>query len=136
MKSMNMNDSSVIYRMDHESGQKMLLLADGEWVVSNALSLLPPEELKADIVQVGHHGVGNVSREIYRRIGGQAYLYQIAPRFWYSDKGEGLGSHVIGMARNLDWIMDLGTRRENVLDTTRGIVAKPLPLTFFREKNS
>ena len=134
MKTMNMNDSSVIYRMDHESGLKMLLLADGEWVVSGALSLLPAEELKADIVQVGHHGVGNVSQEIYRRAGGSVYLYQVSPRFWYSDRGEGLGSHAIGMSRNLDWIMDLGTRRENVLDTTRGIVAKSLPLTFFRER--
>ena len=127
MKTMNMNDSSVIYRLDHESGQRMLLLADGEWVVSGALEKLPPEELRAQIVQVGHHGVGNVSREIYRRIGAEVFLYQVAPRFWYSDRGEGLGSHAIGMARNPDWIMDGGAKRENVLDTTRGIVAKKLP---------
>ncbi|MBE6712716.1 MAG: MBL fold metallo-hydrolase [Ruminococcaceae bacterium] len=130
MKTMNMNDSSVIYRMDHESGQRMLLLADGEWVVSNALSKLPPDQLRAELVQVGHHGVGNVSHEIYRRIGGKVFLYQVSPRFWYSDRGEGQGSHVIGMARNLHWLMEDGALRENILDTSRGIVARPLPLSF------
>lgn len=127
MQTMNLNDSSVVYRLDHESGQRFLLLADGEWVVSNALAKLPPEEFRADLVQVGHHGVGNVSREIYRRTGGKVFLYQVSPRFWYSDRGEGPGSHVIGMARNLDWIMESGTERKNVLDTSRGIVAGNLP---------
>lgn len=130
MMKMNMNDTSVIYRLDHESGQRMLLLADAEWVTSGDLDKLPPEELKADIVQMGHHGVGNVSHEIYRRIGGKVFLYQVAPRFWYSDKGEGQGSHVIGMARNLDWLMEDGAKRENVLDTSRGIVACSLPVKF------
>lgn len=128
MMKMNMNDSSVIYRLDHESGQRMLLLADAEWVASGDLDKLPPEELESDIVQVGHHGVGNVSHEIYRRIGGKVFLYQVAPRFWYSDKGEGYGSHAIGMARNLDWLMEDGAKRENVLDTSRGIVACALPV--------
>ena len=125
--TMNINNSSVIYRMDHESGQRFLLLADGEWVVDHALMALPEEELKADVVQVGHHGVGNVSRACYDRIGGKVFIYQACPRFWYSDKGEGLGSHMIGMEKNRFWLLDNGAKRENIYPNHKGIVALPLP---------
>ncbi len=126
--TMNMNNSSVIYRMDHESGQRFLLLGDGEAVVDNALMALPPEELSAQVVQVGHHGVGNVSKACYDRIGGKVFIYQATARFWYSDRGEGLGSHVIGMARNRYWLLDKGAKRENIYPNHKGIVSLPLPI--------
>ena len=35
---MNTNDSGVVYRLDHESGQRIMLLGDAEWVTSNDLT--------------------------------------------------------------------------------------------------
>ncbi len=126
--TMNMNNSSVIYRLDHESGQRFLLLGDGEWVVDHALKELPPEELKSDVVQVGHHGVGNVSDQVYDLMDAKVFIYQACPRFWYSDRGEGLGSHQIGMDRLRRYLLDCGAKRENIYPNHKGIVALPLPI--------
>lgn len=126
--TMNMNNTSVVYRMDHESGQRFMLLGDGEAVVDQSLMALSDEELKASVVQVSHHGVGGVSRALYQRIGADIFIYQASPRFWYSDRGEGLGSQVIGMARARAWFLDDGAKIENIYPNHKGIVSLPLPI--------
>ena len=113
---MNVNDTGVVWRLDCPSGKRVMLLNDGEWVVNEALMSLPPEQLRADLVQVGHHGCGNVSRECYERIGGKEFLFQISDRFWYSERGEGL-------IRSRLWLMELGARRECIHRDTHKILA-------------
>lgn len=90
---MDINDSSVVWRLSVAGGKTVLFLADAEFVCSNDLLARCRADLPADIVQVGHHGCGNVSRAVYEAIGAKLYLWQIGHRFWYSDKGEGLGTH-------------------------------------------
>lgn len=106
---MNYNDSSVVMRLDAE-GQAWLLLADAEWVASGDLMALPAEKLKADVVQVGHHGCGNVCREVYRRIDAKASIWQTGPLFYYSERGEGAGTHNTGVIRTRYWLRGLGMK--------------------------
>ncbi len=126
-REMNVNDSSVVYRLTCE-GQSLLLLGDAESVCSNDLLQNAREKLKCDIVQIGHHGCGNVSRECYRAIGANACLWLIGNRFWYGDNGEGLNTHNTGVIRTRTWIRELGIRPENDYRVTNGILSLSLPM--------
>ncbi len=125
---MNMNDSSVIFRLNYRNLQSILFLADAEWICSNALTALPASQLASDAVVVGHHGCGNVSLECYRRIGADIYLWQTGNRFWYGDNGEGLNTHNTGVIRTRSYIKELGARQENIYRDANEILSLPLPI--------
>lgn len=127
-KQMNMNDSSVVYRLDYDGCQRILFLGDSEWVCSNDLLEHHAEELPSDVVMVAHHGCGGVSRECYKKIGARVCIWQIGERFWYSDVGEGLNTHNTGVIRTRVWLTELGIKRENFLRDTNGILALKLPI--------
>ncbi len=124
---MNMNDSSVVYRLD-VGGQKILFLSDSEFVTSNDLMKNHVDEIKANVVQVGHHGCGNISKQCYEAIGADAYLWQVGNRFWYSENGEGLNTHNTGVIRTRAYMMECGARLENVYRDTYGILTFTLPI--------
>lgn len=124
---MNMNDSSVVYRLDVE-GQRILFLSDSEYVTSNDLIKNHQSEIRADVVQVGHHGCGNVSKQCYEAIGAAGYLWQVGNRFWYSENGEGPNTHNTGVIRTRAYMMECGARLENVYRDTYGILTFTLPI--------
>lgn len=126
---MNMNDSSVVYRLNYNDQQTMVLLGDAEWVCSNELIETYGEALKSDAVQIGHHGVGNVSEECYRLIGADFYLWQNTPRVWYSDGGSGLHTRNIGVPNTMLYISQAGGKPENQFRDMEGILSLPLPIT-------
>lgn len=125
-KQMNMNDTSVVYRLDCE-GQRVLLPGDGEWIATRDLCALPDDELKCDAVQVSHHGVGNLSLDLYKRIGARHYIWQCANRFYYSDEGEGLNSKNLGVIRTRMYISEVGGAQTHYRDTS-GLISLALPL--------
>lgn len=96
-EQMNTNDSSVVWQMRVDGGKTVLFLSDAEFVCNNDLLARRRADLPADIVQIGHHGCGNVSGECYRAIGASLYLWQASYKFLYSDRGDGLGTHNTGV---------------------------------------
>ncbi len=129
-KKMNMNDSSVVYKLNYNNEQTMMLLGDAEWICSNALIELCADKLKSDIVQVGHHGCGNVSQECYRLIDAEYYIWQISPRFWYSDGGDGLNTRNTGLNRTRTYIGEIGGKPENNYQDIDGILSFSLPINI------
>ena len=129
-EKMNMNDSSVVYKMTC-GGQSVLFLGDAEWVCNNDLVENCREKLKSDVVQVGHHGCGNVSRQCYELIGAKAYLWPIGPRFWYGESGEGLNTHNTGVIRSRVYMKEIGVKPENVYVNMDRILSFPLPMPIF-----
>ena len=125
---MNMNDSSVVYKLTVDGGQTILFLGDAEKICNNDLVENHRDELKSDIVQVGHHGCGNVSRECYAAIGAKRYLWQAGNKFWYSDKGFGLGTHNTGVITTRNNICSLGARPCDVILDRHGPLAFALPM--------
>lgn len=125
---MNLNDSSVVYKMTYDHGQSVLFLGDAEWVCSNDLVDNHADALKSDVVQVGHHGCGNVSRRCYELIDAKAYIWQCGERFWYQDCGEGTNTHNVGYVRYRAYMKELGVKRENVYVTMDHIDSFPLPM--------
>lgn len=132
-ENMNMNDSSVIYRLNYDNRQSILFLADAEWVCSNDLLEHHAEELASDAVVVGHHGCGNVSLQCYEKIHADIYFWQIGNRFWYGDNGEGLNTHNTGVIRTRCYIKELGAKQQNIYRDTDGILSLPLPLKCFSD---
>ena len=128
---MNMNDSSVVYKMTYDGAQTMMLLGDAEWVCSNDLTENCRDKLKSDIVQVGHHGCGNVSAECYELIGADAYIWQTGEKFWYSDCGEGLNTHNTGVIRTRAYMMRKGIDLRNVYVAMDDIISLPLPMKIY-----
>jgi len=124
---MNINDSSVVYKMTYDSAQTIMFLGDAEWVCDNDLVENCAEKLPSDVVQVGHHGCGNVSRRCYELIGAQAYIWQCGERFWYQDSGEGLNTHNVGYIRYRAFMKEIGVKNENIHVTLRDIQSFPLP---------
>ena len=127
-REMNMNDSSVIYKLTAACGQTVMFLGDAEWVCNNDLLENHRKELKSDIVQVGHHGCGNVSKKCYAAIDAEYYLWQLGNRFWYGEKGQGLNTHNTGVIANRNNIMSLGAKRENILLDKNGAIGFEFPL--------
>ena len=128
---MNMNDSSVVYKMTYDGKQTMMLLGDAEWVCSNDLVENCKDKLKSDIVQVGHHGCGNVSAECYELIDADAYIWQIGEKFWYSDCGEGLNTHNTGVIRTRAYMMRKSPDMRNVYVAMDDIISLPLPMKIY-----
>lgn len=127
---MNMNDSSVVYKMTYDGSQTMMLLGDAEWVCNKHL-MEEPEKLKSDIVQVGHHGCGNVSRACYEAIDAKVYIWQVCKKFWYSDCSESTNSHNTGVTRTRYYMMGLNPKQENVYPVFDNILSTPLPMEIY-----
>jgi len=132
---MNMNDSGVVYKLNYNNGeQTIMLLGDAEWVCSNdMINNNPPEKLKSDVVQVGHHGCGNVSEECYRRIGAKIYIWQSGIRYWYCDDGEGLNSFNVGAGRSRIYINEAGGTPENLHRADQSILSFELPIKLIEK---
>lgn len=127
-KKMSINDSSVVYKMTAGCGQTVLFLGDAESVCSNDLLENHQNELKSDVVQVGHHGGGSVSPECYRAIDAKYYLWQAGNKFWYGEKGEGLGTHNIGLIRTRNLLRSMGVPEKAIIRDTNGIVGMKFPI--------
>ena len=123
---MNTNDSSVVWRLDVDGGKSVLFLGDAEFVCNNDLLSRCRADLPADIVQIGHHGCGNVSGECYRAIDAKTYLWQAGHKFWYSDRGDGLGTHNTGVIHTRACIDAMGIPPEAHIRDDHGIVGLSL----------
>ena len=128
---MNINDSSVVYKMTYDKGQTIMFLGDAEWVCNKDLVENRADKLKSDVVQVGHHGCGNVSRQCYELIDAQAYIWQCGEKFWYQDSGEGLNTHNVGFIRYRAFMKEIGVKNENIYVTLGDIDSFPLPMPIY-----
>ena len=130
-KQMNVNDTSVVYKMTYDKGQTVMFLGDAEWIGSNDLVDNHADDLPSDVVQVGHHGCGNCSDECYRLIGAKAYIWQCGERFWYQDCGEGLNTHNVGFIHYRTMMKKFGIKDENVYVTLSDIDSFPPPMPIY-----
>ena len=130
-REMDINDSSVVYKLIYDGKQSIMLLGDAEYVCDMDLVNNMADKLKSDVVQVGHHGCGNVSRKCYELIGADSYIWPIGERFWYSDNGTELNTHNTGVIRTRDFMMQLRPKKENVYLNIDDILSFPLPMPIY-----
>lgn len=87
------NNSSIAYRIDI-NGKRILFLGDMGWDAGqNLLKQWPSEELKADVVQMAHHGQDGVEEGLYRVINPEICLWPTPDWLWDNvkdgEKGKG-----------------------------------------------
>ncbi len=124
-----MNNTSVVLKVTADK-KSMVLLADAETLAGTMLiRKCTPAQLKADAVQIGHHGTVNVGKDVYQAIGAEIYLWPVTHKWWYCDDGTGLGTinaqygTFDAMTLTRKWLLDLKVPMENIFFSFKGISA-------------
>ena len=119
------NNSSMIFAVT-VCGQRYLFLGDlGVDGGKQLLSLCTPEQLRADVCQMAHHGQNGVSEEVYRAISPTICLWDTPDWLWDCDNGGGKGSGPWKTLEVRGWMEKLGTR--NIVNKD-GVQRFTLPL--------
>ncbi len=109
------NHSSVVYRVDM-NGVRMIFLGDlTEEGGDRLLETVPPEELRADIVQMAHHGQSGVGRNVYEAIAPSICLWPTPEWLWNNDSGAGFNSGSWRTLETRSWIQAMGVTRNYVM---------------------
>ncbi len=83
------NNSSMIFRLIIND-KKVLFLGDtGTESSKKLMETQPHEKLKADIVQMAHHGQSGATEELYKIINPKICLWPTPDWLWTNDSGEG-----------------------------------------------
>ena len=108
------NNASTVF-MTEVLGTRILFLGDMGCEAEERL-LDRPEKLKADIVQMAHHGQEGVTKEFYAVVDPRLCLWSTAHWLWVNDAGNGPGTGPF---------LTLGTRRwMEELNITSHLVSK------------
>jgi beta-lactamase superfamily II metal-dependent hydrolase len=110
------NNSSIVFRMD--VGDKRILFTGdlehhgGQKILANC----PHEKLKADIIQMAHHGQNGTSREFYEVVGAKECLWNTPLWLWNNDSGKGKGSGDWKTLEVRAWMEEMGTKNYLLFD--------------------
>lgn len=97
------NNSSITYMVD-TGKKKVLFLGDMSYDGGNSLGRENGISLKADIVQMAHHGQNGVGRSIYESISPKICLWPTPQWLWDNDNGGGYNSGPWGTIAMREWI--------------------------------
>jgi len=116
----DINDTSLVTRMEL-AGHRVMWLGDSSKQGADFLcGAYSKEELRCDMVQVGHHGYSGGSDELYRLIDPQWLLWP-CPDFWYhSVKNVPANDYIVHRSQNVKGTFIAG-QEETVLDLTKPI---------------
>lgn len=109
------NNSSVAYRIDI-NGKRILFLGDmGPEAGESLKNELPPEELRADYVQMAHHGQYGVNKDVYELIRPKVCMWNAPSWLWDNDNGAGKGSGTYLTLEVRAWMEELGVKSHYVI---------------------
>ena len=110
------NNTSVVFMLTL-GGKKMLFLGDAEPEEGRRLLSLykGTGKLKADYVQMAHHGQGGVEREVYEEISPKACFWNAPLWLWDNDAGGGFNTHCFQTVTVRRWMEELGVTEHYVL---------------------
>ena len=110
------NNTSVVFMLTL-NGKRILFLGDAEPAEGERLLALykGTGKLKADYVQMAHHGQGGVTFEVYKEISPKACLWCTPKWLWENDAGLGYNTHVWRTVEVRGWMADLGVKEHYVV---------------------
>lgn len=106
------NNVSVVLRAE-VLGCRLLFPGDLGQEVQDVL-LARPEALKADIVQMAHHGQSAVTKEFYAAAAPKLCLWPTPDWLWRNDAGKGSGTGPWTTLETRRWIEELGVQHHLV----------------------
>ncbi len=110
------NNSSVIFMLTL-GGKKVLFTGDaGIEEGDKCLALYAgTDKLKADYVQMAHHGQNGVEKRFYEAVAPTGCLWGTPKWLWDNDAGGGYNTHVFKTIEVRGWMDDLGVKEHYVL---------------------
>ena len=108
------NNSSMVIKM-YTGSQNVLFLADTGEESGKKLLENQSDKLKADIVQMAHHGQNGVTEDVYKAINPEICLWPTPDWLWNNDAGEGEDSGTWKTKTTRQWINDLGVK-QNIIE--------------------
>lgn len=99
------NNSSITYMVD-TGKKKVLFLGDMSYDGGSRLGREAGDALKADIVQMAHHGQNGVGRSIYQSIAPKICLWPTPQWLWDNDNGGGYNSGPWRTVETRSWMKE------------------------------
>lgn len=129
--SKNVNNSSLVIRMD-ACGQSVMFLADlAEPAGADFIKETSPEKLKSDIVQMAHHGQCGVNRNVYEAIGAKCCLWNAPDWLWENDAGKGYNTHGFQTIIVRKWMQEMGVKHHLVAKNGTQVLTLPADFNDF-----
>lgn len=105
------NNSSIVYKIEI-NGKKLLFLGDLPYEgAQNLMSLWQPSDLKADVVQMAHHGEHGGSPEFYRMVDPEWCLWPTHAALW-AKRNDAVdnSTDTYTIAKTMSWIKQMGVK--------------------------
>lgn len=130
------NNSSSVYRLD-ANGKSCIFLGDlGIEGGEELLRITAPELLRADMVQLAHHGNEGVGREVYNAIGAKFCLWCTPKWLWDNDAGLGYDTHTWRTVVTRGWMSDIGVKWHYISkDGTHEVPLNDMDPTVHKRRN-
>ncbi len=109
------NNSSIAFRLDMGT-KRILFLGDlGKEGGESLLAEVDPSELKADYVQMAHHGQYGVERPVYEAIKPTVAMWNAPEWLYNNDNGGGIGSGSWLTLEVRKWMEEIGVKENFVI---------------------
>ncbi len=110
------NNSSVIFKLTL-GGKKILFLGDaGVEEGDRCLALYAgTDQLRADYVQMAHHGQAGVDKRFYEAVAPTVCLWCTPDWLWNNDAGNGYNTHSWKTVEVRGWMEELGVKEHYVM---------------------
>lgn len=107
------NNSSMIIKMDVNT-KKILFLADTGLESGEKLLETQADKLKADIVQMAHHGQSGVNKDVYEKIQPSICMWPTPEWLWNNDSGTGENTGIWKTIETRQWMKDFNVKQNIV----------------------
>lgn len=128
----NGNEQSMVFKLTAKDVKKSLIFLGDAGDIASIELLKQKELLKADSVQMAHHGQAGVTKEVYQAIKPDICFYNTPEWLWNNDIGEGYDTGnwktviVRGWMKKLNTINYVSYKGDQVFHYTRNGIVKIL----------
>lgn len=109
-KSDNGNDSSMVFKMNDLNAEKSMIFLGDAYNYASIELLKEPEKLKANAVQMAHHGQNGVTKEVYEAIKPEICFFNAPEWLYNNDNGKGYNSGEWQSVIVREWVKELGAQ--------------------------
>lgn len=114
VKTNVVNNSSTVFQLF--LGEKtVLFLGDLGQEGGDRLLADKPDQLRADLCQMAHHGQHGVDERFYQAVGPQVCLWCAPDWLWDNDSGEGFDTSIFATVETRRWMEKLGVKVHYVI---------------------
>lgn len=104
----NGNDSGMVFKMTATDVDESIIFLGDAYTYSSIELLENPESLKADVVQMAHHGQNGVSKEVYEAISPRMCCYNAPAWLYNNDTGAGYNTGPWKSVEVQEWMREIG----------------------------